>query len=105
MCPALSGHIKLLYVAPERLISRNFLSQLDRMEKNTGLSLIAVDEAHLTRSDLYVPLCRARHNGTYELPAKVAANVDRRIRARDSLAVKLLDRLFEDVLAEPVLRA
>lgn len=36
------GHIKLLYVAPERLVMDNFLEQLS----GWNLSLLAVDEAH-----------------------------------------------------------
>lgn len=43
---ALNGHLKLLYVAPERLLSDTFLMLLDRVEENVGLSLLAVDEAH-----------------------------------------------------------
>ena len=43
---ALNGQLKLLYVAPERLVSGNFLSFLDQVEHTVGLSLIAVDEAH-----------------------------------------------------------
>jgi ATP-dependent DNA helicase RecQ len=43
---ALSGRLKLLYVAPERLVSGNFLSFLDQVEQTVGLSLLAVDEAH-----------------------------------------------------------
>ncbi len=43
---ALNGQLKLLYVAPERLVSGNFLSFLDQVEQTVGLSLIAVDEAH-----------------------------------------------------------
>jgi ATP-dependent DNA helicase RecQ len=43
---ALRGEIKLLYVAPERLVSGNFLSFLDQVERTVGLSLLAVDEAH-----------------------------------------------------------
>ncbi len=43
---ALRGAIKLLYVAPERLVSGNFLSFLDQVERTVGLSLLAVDEAH-----------------------------------------------------------
>ena len=38
----LAGEIKLLYAAPERLLTSNFLSLLDRVD----LSLIAIDEAH-----------------------------------------------------------
>lgn len=40
------GEIKLLYVAPERLLKPNFLIFLDHIQKNIGLSLLAVDEAH-----------------------------------------------------------
>jgi ATP-dependent DNA helicase RecQ len=43
---ALNGRLKLLYVAPERLVSGNFLSFLDQVERTVGLSLLAVDEAH-----------------------------------------------------------
>src|SRR6266480_4413220 len=43
---ALNGQLKLLYVAPERLVSGNFLSFLDQVERTVGLSLLAVDEAH-----------------------------------------------------------
>ncbi len=43
---ALNGRLKLLYVAPERLLSQNFLYLLDQIEHNVGLSLLAVDEAH-----------------------------------------------------------
>jgi ATP-dependent DNA helicase RecQ len=43
---ALAGKIKLLYVAPERLMTPSFLALLDAVERGVGLSLIAVDEAH-----------------------------------------------------------
>src|SRR5260221_6013223 len=43
---ALNGGLKLLYVAPERVVSGNFLSLLDQVEQTVGLSLLAVDEAH-----------------------------------------------------------
>jgi ATP-dependent DNA helicase RecQ len=43
---ALSGNLKLLYVAPERLLSDNFLSLLDTIQERVGISLMAVDEAH-----------------------------------------------------------
>ena len=43
----LTGKIKLLYVAPERLLKQSFLALLDRMEEERdGVSLLAVDEAH-----------------------------------------------------------
>jgi ATP-dependent DNA helicase RecQ len=43
---AINGHLKLLYVAPERLLTDSFLSLLDEVEAHVGLSLLAVDEAH-----------------------------------------------------------
>jgi ATP-dependent DNA helicase RecQ len=43
---AVTGRLKLLYVAPERLLGENFLYLLDEVENNVGLSLLAVDEVH-----------------------------------------------------------
>ncbi|WP_287127993.1 DNA helicase RecQ [Candidatus Cyanaurora vandensis] len=40
------GQIKLLYVAPERLVGEGFLNFLERVRAKLGLSLFAVDEAH-----------------------------------------------------------
>ncbi|WP_292778905.1 DNA helicase RecQ [Methylophilus sp. UBA6697] len=42
----LSGEIKLLYVAPERLMVGSFLSLLDEVHQHVGLALFAIDEAH-----------------------------------------------------------
>ena len=42
----LAGDIKLLYVAPERLITSRFLDLLDRLRDDGKLSLFAIDEAH-----------------------------------------------------------
>jgi len=42
----LNGKIKLLYVAPERLLTGSFLSLLDEVDSRVGISLLAVDEAH-----------------------------------------------------------
>jgi ATP-dependent DNA helicase RecQ len=42
----LNGKHKLLYVAPERLLTQSFLSLLDEVHNRVGLSLLAVDEAH-----------------------------------------------------------
>ncbi|HEU0000276.1 MAG TPA: DNA helicase RecQ, partial [Ktedonobacteraceae bacterium] len=42
----LNGQVQLLYVAPERLVTGNFLALLDQVEQNVGISLVAVDEAH-----------------------------------------------------------
>jgi ATP-dependent DNA helicase RecQ len=42
----LQGKIKLLYVAPERLLSNNFSGFLDRLVAQPGISSFAIDEAH-----------------------------------------------------------
>ncbi len=42
----LKGKIKLLYVAPERLLNDNFLKFLDFLQEKVGLSSFAIDEAH-----------------------------------------------------------
>ncbi|NWG86338.1 MAG: DNA helicase RecQ [Hydrogenophilaceae bacterium] len=43
---ARAGEIKLLYVAPERLVTERFLALLDALEAGPGLALFAIDEAH-----------------------------------------------------------
>ncbi|HVB61623.1 MAG TPA: DNA helicase RecQ [Ktedonobacteraceae bacterium] len=43
---AINGRLKLLYVAPERLMGGNFLALLEAVQEHVGLSLLAVDEAH-----------------------------------------------------------
>lgn len=40
------GELKLLYVAPERLMTEGFLSLLERLSEENGISLFAIDEAH-----------------------------------------------------------
>ncbi len=40
------GELKLLYVAPERLMTEGFLSLLERLDEGNGISLFAIDEAH-----------------------------------------------------------
>ncbi len=42
----LNGELKLVYVAPERLMSDSFLTLLEHVHENIGISLMAVDEAH-----------------------------------------------------------
>ncbi|GHO77969.1 ATP-dependent DNA helicase RecQ [Ktedonobacter sp. SOSP1-85] len=42
----LQGKLKLVYVAPERLLTQTFLIFLDEVQERVGLGLIAVDEAH-----------------------------------------------------------
>lgn len=42
----LNGKIKLVYVAPERLLSEKFLFFLDRLKNTIGIAGFAIDEAH-----------------------------------------------------------
>jgi ATP-dependent DNA helicase RecQ len=42
----LAGQIKLLYLAPERLLGELFLPFLDRINSNIGIAGFAIDEAH-----------------------------------------------------------
>ena len=42
----LAGKIKLLYLAPERLLSEHFLPFLERVNQQVGISTFAIDEAH-----------------------------------------------------------
>ncbi len=42
----LNGKIKLLYVAPERLLGERFLPFLDKVRSQIGISAFAIDEAH-----------------------------------------------------------
>jgi len=40
------GELKLLYVAPERLMTDGFLNLLERLQQERGIGLFAIDEAH-----------------------------------------------------------
>ncbi len=42
----LSGSIKLLYIAPERLFTSSFTDLLDKLSQKIGISTFAIDEAH-----------------------------------------------------------
>ncbi|NCJ06759.1 DNA helicase RecQ [Synechococcales cyanobacterium C] len=42
----LRGEIKLVYVAPERLLTPTFLAFLDQVQAQVGLCALAIDEAH-----------------------------------------------------------
>ncbi|MDP2761190.1 MAG: DNA helicase RecQ [Sideroxyarcus sp.] len=43
---ALHGELKLLYVAPERLMTESFLNLLERLQQENRIALFAIDEAH-----------------------------------------------------------
>ncbi|HET7832468.1 MAG TPA: DNA helicase RecQ, partial [Gallionella sp.] len=40
------GELKLLYVAPERLMTEGFLNLLERLQQEGSIALFAIDEAH-----------------------------------------------------------
>ncbi len=40
------GDLKILYVAPERLLMPNFLTLLEQVQDGPGIALFAIDEAH-----------------------------------------------------------
>ena len=40
------GELKLLYVAPERLMTEGFLNQVEHLQQQNRISLFAIDEAH-----------------------------------------------------------
>ena len=40
------GELKLLYVAPERLMTESFLNLLERLQQDNNIALFAIDEAH-----------------------------------------------------------
>lgn len=42
----MQGNIKILYVAPERLLTGNFLYLLEQLSSRVGIALFAIDEAH-----------------------------------------------------------
>ena len=42
----LRGELKLLYVAPERLMTEGFLNLLERLQQENKIGLFAIDEAH-----------------------------------------------------------
>ncbi|MEA5617446.1 DNA helicase RecQ [Cronbergia sp. UHCC 0137] len=42
----MNGKVKLLYVAPERLVSERFLPLLDVVKEKVGIANFAIDEAH-----------------------------------------------------------
>jgi very-short-patch-repair endonuclease len=62
------GHVRLLYISPERLRIKKFLAQLDRLKKFAPVHTLAVDEAHCISewghdfrpSYLKLPLLRER---------------------------------------------
>src|SRR5258708_14106487 len=82
----LNGKLKLLYVAPERLLTQNFLSLLDEVHNRVGLSLIAVDEAHCVGEwghdfrPEYRQLGRFRHHFSHVPMFALTATAPERVR-------------------------
>jgi len=90
---AMDGDIKLLYVAPERLMAGNFLYLLDRIEETVGVSLMAVDEAHCVSEwghdfrPEYRQLGRLRER--YPLMPMMALTATATERVRDDILTQL----------------
>ena len=94
---AAAGHVRLLYVAPERFASPGFLERL----RGVQVGLFVVDEAHCVsqwghdfRPDYFRLADAARHLGAASLFAstatatpRVATDVVRRLGLRDALQV------------------
>ena len=89
----LAGDIKLLYVAPERLITSRFLDLLDRLRDDGKLSLFAIDEAHCVsqwghdfRSDyLELAVLAARYPGVPRIALTATADALTRVEIRARL--------------------
>ena len=89
----LAGDIKLLYVAPERLITSRFLDLLDRLRDDGKLSLFAIDEAHCVsqwghdfRPDyLELAVLAARYPGVPRIALTATADALTRVEIRARL--------------------
>ena len=89
----LASDIKLLYVAPERLITSRFLDLLDRLRDDGKLSLFAIDEAHCVsqwghdfRSDyLELAVLAARYPGVPRIALTATADALTRVEIRARL--------------------
>lgn len=80
------GKIKLLYVAPERLLNPNFLPFLDEINETIGLSAFAIDEAHCLSEwghdfrPEYRQLCQIRQRYPYTPCLALTATATERVR-------------------------
>ncbi len=94
---AINGEVKLLYVAPERLMGGNFMALLDQVENNVGLSLLAVDEAHCVSEwghdfrPEYRQLGRLRGYYPHMLMLALTATATERVRADILSQLRLRD--------------
>ncbi|MCZ2136025.1 MAG: DNA helicase RecQ [Burkholderiales bacterium] len=91
----LAGDIKLLYVAPERLVNARFLDLLDRVHARRGIALFAIDEAHCVsqwghdfRADyLELALLAARYAGVPRIALTATADALTRREIHERLAL------------------
>lgn len=93
---ALRGELKLLYVAPERLLTPRFLALLDQIQTNVGLSLLVIDEAH----------CVSEWGHDFRPEYRQLSQVRDRFPQVPALALTATatDRVRDDIIAQMKLR-
>jgi ATP-dependent DNA helicase RecQ len=90
------GAVKLLYVAPERLLTPRFLALLDALRDAGRLALFAIDEAHCVsqwghdfRSEyLRLSVLPERYPGTPRIALTATADATTRQEIRDRLGLE-----------------
>ncbi len=90
------GAVKLLYVAPERLLTPRFLALLDTLRDSGRLALFAIDEAHCVsqwghdfRSEyLRLSVLPERYPGTPRIALTATADATTRQEIRDRLGLQ-----------------
>ena len=91
-----AGAVKLLYVAPERLLTPRFLTLLDRLHGEGGLALFAIDEAHCVsqwghdfRAEyLQLSVLAERYPGVPRIALTATADTMTRREIRDRLGLQ-----------------
>ncbi len=90
------GRMKLLYLSPERLLSEECLGFLEYVQRQVGLSLLAVDEAH----------CVSEWGHDFRPEYRQLAMVRERFTALPTLALTATatERVRQDILVQLKLR-
>ncbi|MFZ5483115.1 MAG: DNA helicase RecQ, partial [Pseudomonadota bacterium] len=105
------GDLKLLYVAPERLVTERFLGLLDALETGPGLALFAIDEAHCVSQwghdfrPEYLQLSQLHERHPSVPRIALTATADQATRAEMAERLKLTDaRVFLSSFDRPNIR-